>query len=448
MAVRSGTSLAAIGAEAPEVALEVADAETPRPVVLVDQAANYLCPGADGAPEQCVRVVAYDVNRVVSRGPLAERGVVLSRGPEHHPASQRPTQFGVLDDAGIVVARVARALLESEGVDEELLSGDGVAVGEDGPDGGVLGHAVHGRRRNSVSLVDSIELRPRGVGDVLDVGFRIFRARFGDLAKAVAVIVVPVSVLTSVLLLLVTPTENPFGRLSDPEFTESVTSVEQLLAEIDGGAVALLIGGFFLTGILSALAAQLATAATFKIIARGYLGLPQDWRDSVAFAGRRFWPLIWLQVVYGFFLTLAFLALVIPGIYLVVAWTVAIPVLMFENVRGRRALSRSRELLRGRWWPTAGLLVLLSILTGLVSALITQVLFAVLPANGDLVEAVAQGLAGSVGSVLTTPFAAAAITVLFFDALVRKEHFDEVELADAMGVGQAFEFPLGRDAAD
>lgn len=292
--------------------------------------------------------------------------------------------------------------------------------------------------------MESIELRPRGVGDVLDAAFRIFRARFGDLAKAVAVIVVPVSVLTSVLLLLMTPTEDPFGRLSDPEWTESVTSVDQIFAEIDGGAVALMIGGFFLTGMLSALAAQLATAATFKIIARGFLGLPQDWKDSVAFAGRRFWPLVWLQVVYGFLLALAFV-LIIPGIYFAVAWTVAIPVLMFENIRGRRALSRSKELLSGRWWPTLGLVVLLSILTGLVSALITQVLFAVLPANGDLVEAVAQGFAGSVGSVLTTPFAAAAITVLFFDALVRKEHFDEVELADAMGVGRALRFPVRRD---
>lgn len=299
-----------------------------------------------------------------------------------------------------------------------------------------------------MTLVDPIELRPRGVGDILDVAFKIVRARFGDLAKVVAVIVVPVSVVTSVLLLLVTPTESAFGRLSDPEWMESVTSVDQLLAEIDGGAVALVVGVLFLSGILSALGAQLATAGTFKIIARTYLGLPQDWKDSLAFAGRRFWPLMWLQLVYGFFLTLAFLALIVPGIYLVVAWTVAIPVLMFENVRGRGALSRSRSLLQGRWWVTAGLLVLLSILTSLVSALITQLLFAVLPANGGLIEGVAQGLAGSVGSVLTTPFAAAAITVLFFDALVRKEGFDQAELADAMGVGKAFEFPLRRDAAD
>ena len=289
--------------------------------------------------------------------------------------------------------------------------------------------------------MEPIDLRPRGVGEVLDVAFRIFRARFGDLAKVTAVIVVPVSVLSAVLLVLVTPRDDPFGRLSDPEFAESVTSVQQLLAEIDGGALALMVTGIFLSGTLTALAAQLATAATFKIIARTYLGLPQDWKDSVAFAGRRFWPLMWLQILYGFLLSLAFLALLVPGFYFLVAWSVAIPVLMFENIRGRRALSRSRELLSGRWWPTAGLVVVLSMLSGMVSFAITELFAAVLSANGDLPEAVAQGLAGSVASILTTPFAAVAISVLFFDALVRKERFDQVELADAMGVGRSLRYP-------
>lgn len=283
--------------------------------------------------------------------------------------------------------------------------------------------------------MEAIELRPRGVGEILDVTFKICRARFGDLVKAVAVVVVPVSILTAVLLVLVTPADDPFGRLSDPEYAESITSGEEVLAEIDGGAVALLATGLFAALMLSAIAAQVATAATFKIVARTFLGLGQDWKDSLAFAGRRFWPLVWLQLVYGLLLLLAFVAFVIPGIYFAVAWTLAIPALLFENVRGRAALSRSRELIRGRWWPALGLLVIVSALTGIVSAVITELVAALLPANGDLAEAVEQGIAGSIGSIITTPIAATAITVLFFDALVRKENFDMAELAESMGVG-------------
>ena len=282
--------------------------------------------------------------------------------------------------------------------------------------------------------MDVIALRPRGVGDIIDVAFKICRSRFSDLVKAVAVVVVPVSIFTGLTLMLVTPAEDPFGRLSDPEFAESVTSGEQVLAEIDGGAVALLAGGAVLAGMLSALAAQLATAATFKIVARTYLGLDQDWKDSLAFAGRRFWPLVWLQLVYGLLLGLAFLAFIVPGFYFAVAWTLAIPVLLFENIRGRGALSRSRNLVRGRWWPTLGFLVIVSAATGIVAAVIAQLLMAVIPASGELAEAIAEGFAGGVGSMVTTPFAATAITVLFFDALVRKENFDTLELAESMGV--------------
>jgi len=290
--------------------------------------------------------------------------------------------------------------------------------------------------------MEPIELRPRGVGDILDVAIKICRARFGDLIKAVAVVVIPVSIISAVTLLLVMPAEDPFGRLSDPEFAESVTSSEQLLAEVDGGAVALLVGGILLAGVLTALAAQLATAATFKIVARTYLGLPQDWKDSVGYAGRKFWPIVWLQIVYGLLLALAFMAFIVPGFYFAVAWAVAIPALLFEDVRGRGALGRSRELLRGRWWPALGLLVVVTAVTGIVSAVITQLLLAVSPANGDAADAIAEGLAGSVGSTLTVPFAATAITVLFFDALVRKEGFDTAELAESMGVGPAEDPPM------
>lgn len=282
--------------------------------------------------------------------------------------------------------------------------------------------------------MEGIELRERGVGDILALTTRIFRDRFFDLVKAAAVVVVPVSILTAVTLLWVTPAEDPFGRLSDPQFAESVTSQEQVLQEIDGGAIALVFGGLLLAFALSALAAQVATAATFKIVARAYLGLAQDWKDSVAFAGRRFWPLARLQLVYAVLLTLAFVALILPGVYLSVAWAVAVPVLLFEGTGARAALSRSMELLRGRWWPTFGLLAIVSVVAAITGQVITLIVSAVLPAGNGLAGAIGGGLAAAVGGAVTTPFLATAISVVFFDALVRKEGFDRAELEDAMGV--------------
>ena len=55
---------------------------------------------------------------------------------------------------------------------------------------------------------------------------------------------------------------------------------------------------------------------------------------------------------------LGFIALILPGIWLVMVWSVAVPALMFEHVGGFKALGRSFDLVRGRWWATfAALLV-------------------------------------------------------------------------------------------
>ena len=55
----------------------------------------------------------------------------------------------------------------------------------------------------------------------------------------------------------------------------------------------------------------------------------------------------------GFLTVSASLLCIVPGIYLFVAFAVALPVLMSEGERGRKALGRSRALVRGRWWKTA-----------------------------------------------------------------------------------------------
>lgn len=278
---------------------------------------------------------------------------------------------------------------------------------------------------------DAEDLQPVGAGDILEFAFRIYRQRFGILVRAVAVVVIPVSLL-AVLVLLATPTVE-FAPPSETQPGGQVAT--DPLAGLDGSDIALGVAGLFLVGGLGALANQLATAASFMIVTGAYLGVEPTWQESVRFAGRRLWSLLWLQLVYGVLLALAFIAFVIPGIYLAVAWAVAVPVLLFEDLRGFSALRRSRELLRGRWWPTAGLLLLVALVTGVVQAVINALLPALAAgAGGSGLRTLSEAAAGLLGSVITTPFMAAVITVLFFDALVRKEGFGVNELALRVGV--------------
>jgi hypothetical protein len=165
-----------------------------------------------------------------------------------------------------------------------------------------------------------------------------------------------------------------------------------------------------------------------------YLDEPPDWRASLSVARDRVGSLVWLAVLTGFFLVLGFVLCVIPGIYLYGAWAVAVPVLLLEDQRGWSALKRSRELVKGRWWPAMGVVVLGALLTALLSSIFSGILVAIVAVAGnDVVDVVAQGVAQAGSTILLAPFSAALVAVLYFDLRVRKEGFDLELLARRLG---------------
>lgn len=278
--------------------------------------------------------------------------------------------------------------------------------------------------------MDLSRLRPLRVGEVLDVAINIYRERFGDLTRAVAIVVVPISVLNAVVTLSA-------GTASDLTRTETTNTGfgTTTTTTFDSSAAWAFGVGFLLVTIVSMIATELATAASFDIVSGTYLDRTPTWSDSLRFARSRLRSLIWLQLVYVVLLVLGLLGCVIPGIYFYVAWALAVPVLLFEDVRGRKALKRSRELLKGRWWPTAAVLVLVFILNGIISVALRGVFLGVLRSSeSEFVDALGTAVANGAASVLTTPFAAAATAVLYYDALVRKEGFDLQQMAAGFGL--------------
>jgi len=274
--------------------------------------------------------------------------------------------------------------------------------------------------------VDAPALRPLAVGEVLDVAIKIYRAHFLTLVKTVLVVVAPLQVLT----VLVQVSSRP-----SPEQLTTVGPNGQ--PQVHFGAFRTVIAGTFVVVVLSFAVSQLAAAASFKAVSTAYLGETPSWRASLRFAVSKLHSLLWLALMS---ITLAVLALflcIVPGVYLWGSWLVASPVLLFEGVRGRRALGRSRMLVRGRWWPTVAAtlvgLILASVVTGVVTALVAGISL-----SGGGSDTVAKDalrvVAGSIGSAVTTPFTAAVVAVIYFDLRVRKEGFDLQLLADRIGV--------------
>jgi hypothetical protein len=275
--------------------------------------------------------------------------------------------------------------------------------------------------------VDPASLRPLRVGEILDTALTIYRQRAGTMIRAVVLVIAPVQVLTAIVNLSA-PGNDVSTIRTDPTTGLESTSVDWSLFL---GFVAATLA----VAALGVIASQLATAACLKSVSGAYLGSEPDWKESLRFARGHVRSLIWLTILYGLGLGVGFLLCVAPAVYLYGAWAVATPVLLLEGKKGRRALGRSRQLVKGRWGPTFLAIVLGAILAAIVQGVLQGLLLGLLVSGAnDVVRAVASAVAGTLGSALVTPFTAAVAVVLYFDLRVRKEGFDLELLAERVGI--------------
>lgn len=78
-------------------------------------------------------------------------------------------------------------------------------------------------------------------------------------------------------------------------------------------------------------------------------------------------PLFVLGIFTSILGTLGFIAFLIPGLYLMVAFSLSIPTLFFEDKGVFGSIGRGFQLIKGKWWSTFGLLFVSSILMYAIS---------------------------------------------------------------------------------
>jgi hypothetical protein len=287
-------------------------------------------------------------------------------------------------------------------------------------------HQPYARRAHG-TVVEAAppQLRRLGIGEVLDVALKIVWRNAGTLFRIVFFIVFPVQVLSAIIELSAVPN------------TDDISSGDENFTSADFAAV---VGAFVVAGVLTWVASTLAAGACYRALASAYLGERTSWRASLDYALKRFRSILWVTVLAGLAALGGLVLCVLPGVYLWVVFSLAVPVLLTEDLRGRKALGRSRALVQGYWWRTFAILLLGTILAGIVSSVIGGVVGA---ASGvgevptDVTSAVLSVVSGTVSDVISTPFTAAFVTVLYFDLRVRKEAFDLQLLAERIGVEPA-----------
>lgn len=169
-------------------------------------------------------------------------------------------------------------------------------------------------------------------GEVLNRTIDIYRRRLGILFGTAAVVLIPAGV------------------------------IEGLLRHSGG-----MIGS--LSGIVSLVASALFTGAVVRIVQAEDSGTePGGIGEIFSSIADRIWPLVWVGFVAGLAEGIGLVLLIVPGLFLLVIWSVLQPVIVVEGL-SFDGLARSRELVRGNGWNVLGLMAVVVLITLVVLVL-------------------------------------------------------------------------------
>jgi hypothetical protein len=258
-------------------------------------------------------------------------------------------------------------------------------------------------------------LPPKTLGQILSQAWDIYRANAAKLLTIVAIVVVPLSLISAILT----------GVIFEPEIERTgqvVISTEQLGRSFIGYLFVGAIGG-----LISVLIAAALQAATARAAALAAIGDPVDVQTSYRYGFRRLGSVILISLLVGVIVAVGFLLLVVPGIIFLVFLSVAIPALIVEDRRGTDALGRSWNLVQGDWWHALGVIVVAALLVGIVSGIIGSI-------GGD--EWVIRWIFTAIAQILTAPYAALVSILLYIDLRARKEALTAGTLRQELASGE------------
>lgn len=282
-------------------------------------------------------------------------------------------------------------------------------------------------------------MRPLGIGDVVDRVFAMYRARP---VLFLVVSAIPYLILAIMLAVLGVAFAGSFAAAFDGTGSAPDLDPELIAPAITFGLAFVVIA----IVVFSVQSAALVHAASERYHGRETtigaslrVGLRASLRLIVAgvlvFLGLILLP---AAIFIAAALTRQAIVLVIAGLvsvflffFLITSWMLVPVIATIEGAGPVQSLVRSWRLTNGSRWRVLGLLALLVVLQGVISALFGFVFLSAFVAD-PLVRTVVQQAANLVASVAWAPVQWGTFTVLYYDTRVRREAYDLSLAAEAL----------------
>lgn len=187
---------------------------------------------------------------------------------------------------------------------------------------------------------------------------------------------------------------------------------------------------YWLALLFSIVGGTLLQAFVIHAVVDGHRGNQPSIGTSLSAALRSAIPLVLTSILVSIGVVFGMILLVVPGIILLVMWSVAVPVVVVEGLGPVAAIGRSRALTKGSRWAIFGLALVAFILMYVISLAIYGFNFAAMSTamqSPDIIRIVASILVGSITTVLMY----AGIAAIYSELRMVKEGVANDQLAAA-----------------
>ena len=270
----------------------------------------------------------------------------------------------------------------------------------------------------------TLDLRPLSLGELLDRTFFLYRRHF---LLFVGIAAIPYS-----FFFVVNLATALLPALSRSAASGHVRPAGMAAAAIGGGLFA------FLAIVAGGIAFLFSVGATVFAVSEIYTGRQTSIRESLARVRGKTGTIFGVLFLSGLSMIAGFIALVIPGIYLMCRICVATPAALLEDIGPSDSIRRSFDLTRdfaGRAFMIY--MLYFAMVWGIVA--VFQFPFLLLIAMNAkqmqlvLLFTVLMQVGNFIGSALVAPVSTIGFALFYYDLRVRKEAFDLQMMMRAIG---------------